>query len=110
MMAYNDLREQDYSFPASDPLFFKLEIFKIQDIFKIKISKFIYKCLDKNIPINFHNWFTLTTQLHNYNTGLSLKKKTGVWKIALPNSLRRAIFCGKKSVHINTLMINELLK
>ena len=68
MMTYNDLREQDYSFPSSDPLFFKLEIFKIQDIFKIKISKFIYKCLDKNIPINFHNWFTLTTQIHNDNT------------------------------------------
>ena len=63
-----DLREQDYSFPSSDPLFFKLEIFKTQDIFKIKISKFIYKCLDKNISINFHNWFMLTTQIHNYNT------------------------------------------
>ena len=62
MMTYNDLREQDYSFPSSDPIFFKLEIFKIQDIIKIKISKFIYKCLDKNIPINFRNWFTLTTQ------------------------------------------------
>ena len=72
MMTYNDLREQDYSFPSSDPLFFKLEIFKIQDIFKIKISKFIYKCLDKNIPINFHNWFTLTTQIHNCNTGPNL--------------------------------------
>ena len=32
MMTYNDFREQDYSFPSSDPLFFKLEIFKIQDI------------------------------------------------------------------------------
>ena len=50
MMTYNELREQDYSFPSSDPLFFKLKIFKIQDIFKIKISKFIYKCLGKNIP------------------------------------------------------------
>ena len=68
VMTYNDLREQDYSFPSSDLLFFKLEIFKIQDIFKIKINKFIYKCFDKNIPINFHNWFTLTTQIHNYNS------------------------------------------
>ena len=42
MMTYNDLREQDYSFPSSDPIFFKLEIINIQDIFKIKISLFIY--------------------------------------------------------------------
>ena len=47
MMTYNDLMEQDYSFPSPGPLFFKLEIFKIQDILKIIISKFIYKCLDK---------------------------------------------------------------
>ena len=29
---------------------------------------FIYKCLNKNTPINFHNWFLYTTQIHNYNT------------------------------------------
>ena len=67
-MTYNDLRKQDYSFPSSDPLLFTLEIFKIQDIFKIETSQFIYKCLDKNIPINFYNWFTLTTHIHYYNT------------------------------------------
>ena len=66
MMTSNDLGEQDYSFPSSDPLFFKLEIFKIQDIFKIKINKFIYKCLDKNIPMNFHNWFTC--EPHKFKT------------------------------------------
>ena len=62
------MRQQDYSFPLSDPLFFKLEILKIQDLFKLKIAKFIYKCLNKNTPINFQNWFTLATQTHNYNT------------------------------------------
>ena len=34
----------------------------------MNIAKFIYKCLNKTIPINFHTWFTLTTQIHNYNT------------------------------------------
>ena len=58
----------DYSFPSSNPLFFKLEILKIQDLFKVKINMFIYKCLNKNTPINFHNWFLYTTQIHNYNT------------------------------------------
>ena len=49
-------------------MFLRLEILKIHDIFKLKIGKFIYKCLNKNTPINFHNWFTLTTYIHNYNT------------------------------------------
>ena len=68
MLTSNDIRKQDYSFPSSDPLFFKLEILKIQDLFKLKISKFIYKSLNKDNPINFHNWFILTSQIHNYNT------------------------------------------
>ena len=29
MLIFNDLRQQDLSFPSSDPLFFKLEILKI---------------------------------------------------------------------------------
>ena len=68
MLTFNDLRQQDFSFPSSDPLFYKLEILKIQDIFKVKIGKFIYRCLNKNITTNFHNWFILTTQIHNHNT------------------------------------------
>ena len=67
MLTFNDMRQQDYSFPSSDPFFFKLEILKIQYLFKLKIAKFIYKCLNKNTPINVQNWFTLATQTHNYN-------------------------------------------
>ena len=37
-------------------------------LLKLKIAKFIYKCLHKINPINFHDWFILTTQIHNYNT------------------------------------------
>ena len=67
MLTLNDVRQNDFSFPSSNPLFFKLEILKIQDLFKVKINMFIYKCLNKNTPINFHNWFLYTTQIHNYN-------------------------------------------
>ena len=49
-------------------MIFKLEIHKIQNIFKVKIGKFIYKCLNKTIPIDFHDWFILTTEINNHNT------------------------------------------
>ena len=32
------------------------------------LSKFIFKCLNKTSPINFHTWFILTSQLHTHNT------------------------------------------
>ena len=68
MLTHNEVRQNDYSFLSSNPLFLKLEILKIQDLFKVKIGKFIYKCLNKNTPINFRDWFLLTRQIHNYNT------------------------------------------
>ena len=58
----------DYSFPPSTPLFFREKLLKVQDIFKIRIAKFIYNSLNKTSPANFHLWFKLTTQVHNHHT------------------------------------------
>ena len=68
MITFSDIRQIDYSFLPSDPLFIQLGIVKILDIFKINVSKFIFKCLNKTIPINFHSWYVLTTQINNHNT------------------------------------------
>ena len=48
----------------TDPLFHKLEILKIQDIFKFQVSKFIFNCLQLNMPIIFHNWFRQIHTIH----------------------------------------------
>ena len=69
LISFSDKRRQpDYSFLPSDPLFFKLEIHKIQDIFKLNISKFIFKCLNKWTPVNFRSWYQLTSSLNKHNT------------------------------------------
>ena len=68
MITRSDKRQEDYSFLPSDPLFHQLEILKVHDIFKLRVSKFIYNCLNKNNPVLFHSWFTLTSQIHRYNT------------------------------------------
>ena len=68
MINFTDKRQTDYSFPPSDPLFFKMEILKIHDIFKMMISKFIFNCLNEKNPINFHSWYKLTTLGGKHNT------------------------------------------
>ena len=68
LMTFSDNRQIDFSFIPSDPLFLKMEIIKIHDVFKLMISKFIFKCLNKTTPVNFHNWYFLTAQLHRHNT------------------------------------------
>ena len=52
----------------TDSLFYKLEIMKVQDVFKLQVSKFIFDCLHLYTPANFHNWFTLNHHIHSYNT------------------------------------------
>ena len=52
----------------SDPLFSKLGILKIHDVFKLQIVKFIYDCLMFNTPSNFWSWFVYNSSIHSYNT------------------------------------------
>ena len=68
LICYSDVRHADYSFSPSNPLFYKLELHKIYDIFKINLSKFIFKCLNKMTPVNFHNWYQLTSVLNRHDT------------------------------------------
>ena len=53
---------------STNPIFFKLEILKVKDIFTLQISKFIYRCLKLDTPDNFHEWFKLNCVSHSYNT------------------------------------------
>ena len=68
ILSHCEKRSEDYYLTPSNPLFFKMEIHKIHDIFKIRLAKFIFTSLNKSNPINFHSWFKLIDYVHNYNT------------------------------------------
>lgn len=87
LMTFSDNRQIDFSFPPSDPLFLKMEIIKIHDVFKLMICKFIFKCLNKTTPVNFHNWYILTSQLHRHNTRSSFLILQTVFQLELYLSL-----------------------
>ena len=52
----------------SAPLFYKLDILKIYDVFLLQLAKFIFNCIHLNVPSIFDNWFKLNHTVHNYNT------------------------------------------
>ena len=56
---------------ASDPLFVKLDLLKVKDIFIMQISKFIFNCLKLETPNNFRNWFKFNCETHDHKTRLS---------------------------------------
>ena len=51
----------------SDPIFKKLEILKLQDLFKFCALKFVYESVNKLNPFQFHAYYNYPD--HNYNTG-----------------------------------------
>ena len=53
----------------SNPLFNKLGILKIDDIYKLQVAKFIYSCLSNDLtPPIFLEWFTLNNTVHDHQT------------------------------------------
>ena len=52
----------------TDPLFVKMDILKVHDMYKFQLSNFIYKSLALSSPSNFWDWFVLNHTTHSYNT------------------------------------------
>ena len=54
--------------PSSEPLYKELEILKLEDIFKLNISSFVFSTLVQESPVNFHNWFSYDHDIHEHST------------------------------------------
>jgi hypothetical protein len=53
---------------TSNPIFKDLKILKVEDVFKLYVTKFIFSCLSHFTPCIFFDWFTLNHTVHNHNT------------------------------------------
>ena len=69
MITYNDARLGETGPLAhSLPLFHQLEFLKINEIFKLQLSRFIFDCLNNFSPPQFKPWFTLVSDVHEHAT------------------------------------------
>ena len=66
-----DKRNDDFSFPPSDPMFIELKIMKIQNIYRSKLLLFVFKSIYNVLPNSFCNWFHWVDSIHNYQTRFS---------------------------------------
>ena len=57
--------------PASAPIFCKLGLLKIKDIFIFMVCIFLHKCLYTSLLTNFVDWFKFSTAVHKYETRLN---------------------------------------
>ena len=50
------------------PLFFDLQILKLDDIYHLYVSSFVYECYNNFVPNHFSDYFTQVFDIHHYNT------------------------------------------
>ena len=65
---HKDKRNEDYSFPPSNPMFIELKIMKIHNIFKNKLLVFVFKSINNLLPTTFCNWFHWAVNIHSHQT------------------------------------------
>ena len=49
---------------SADPILVKMNSMKVEAIYKYQVAKFVFKCLNRNIHVQFHNWYKLNHQIH----------------------------------------------
>ena len=59
----------------SSPLFKKQNLLKFEDKIKLENVLLVSKYFNNILPSIFDNWFTLCSDMHNYNTAASLTGK-----------------------------------
>ena len=56
------------SFSLSEPLFLELGLLKLDDIFTLQVTSFVYACVNKLAPAVFENYFNYISNIHDYGT------------------------------------------
>ena len=55
-------------FASSLPLFSDLQILKLDDIYHLYVSYFVYECHNNLAPNHFSDYFTQVSDIHHHNT------------------------------------------
>ena len=76
----------------SAPLFHSFKIAKLEDMLHLNILTFVYKAINKLTPVYFHNYFTLDSSVHRFETSQASRGDLFI-------SLKRTTLHGLKTVH-----------
>ena len=60
------------------PIFAKLNALKVDDIYNHQVSKFVFKCIYRLTPEQFHDWYKLTCGMHEHSTRSNFNVNEGI--------------------------------
>ena len=59
-------------------IFIKMNTMNVEGIYKYQVAKFVFKCLNQNTPVQFHNWYKLNHLIHGHLTRSNFNVNDGV--------------------------------
>ena len=68
LITYDDFPLIPGPLPASNSIFYKLELLKIKELFILMSCILIYKCLNTSLLPLFEGWFKYSSSIHVYKT------------------------------------------
>ena len=60
------------------PIFAKLNDLKVDDIYNHQVSKFVFKCIYRLTPEQFHDWYKLTSGMHEHSPRSNFNVNEGI--------------------------------
>ena len=62
----------------TEPIFVKLNALKVGDIYKHQVSKFVFKCINRITPEQFHDWYKFNHGIHEDSTRSNFNVNDGI--------------------------------
>ena len=92
------------SFSPSEPLFLKLGLLKLDDIFVLQLASFVYACINRLAPPVFDNYFNYISNIHDHSTRQATRGDIFVErKNIIQYGIKSVRYAGTKSC--NTILI-----
>ena len=77
-MTFNDVIPSTPGPLRHEPIFVKLKFLKVEDIYKYQVSKFVFKYINRTSPVQFHDWFKLSHEIHDHSTRSNFNANEGL--------------------------------
>ena len=78
------------------PLYDELKLLKLNNIYKLEVSKFMYKFKSKSLPICSDEYFVLPSKVHSYSTRFVTGDNYSLTRFNKSNSQRSICYQGPK--------------
>ena len=96
-------------FDRITPIYRRLQVLKINDLYKLETAKFMHQLSDKSLPASFEKYFTRTTFVHCHSTRTSERNDYFLPHFSTSRLQRSIRFSGVKNMEFDPVQIQKII-